>query len=79
MSISSVPRYSAKVRLSLMIADQRLSVGKVGPDSLFLREPRDIPAGTQATIIVSVDGEETHYPALLHDGASAESPRVAYS
>jgi hypothetical protein len=52
-----------------------LPVAQLGPDFLLLKRPLDHPAN-DATIVLSVDGNERRWSVRLPEGISAESRRV---
>jgi len=58
MGIQWSDGYSSKVEILLELKEQTLRVAQVGPDSLILREPRQLPARTDAVLVITVDGQE---------------------
>ena len=76
MNSSQTVSYSAKVELSLHVNGEVLDVSQTGPDSLILREPRQLPA-TDAQIVIKVDGFSETYPVMLRP-MSCPSCEVAY-
>ena len=70
--------YSAKVEAYLHVQDRRLKIGRIGASALELRETCDVPASTNATVVVSVDGLEQRMPILLIHGISNGSAIVEF-
>jgi hypothetical protein len=66
------------VRVRLLLEGASLLVGQLGPDFLLLREPIDHPPAN-ATIVLSVDGNERQWNVHLPEGISAGSRRVVIS
>jgi hypothetical protein len=64
--------YSAKVSLNLEVDGRLISLHQIGPDSIWLREPIDLPPG-DATVIMHVDEFEQQWAVYLPDGLSANS------
>jgi hypothetical protein len=67
-AIRSENGYSADVRLHLEFDGVVARIAQVGSDFLILRDNCEAPAGTVATVVVSVDGNAIRYPVLLSDG-----------
>jgi hypothetical protein len=67
--------HSADVKMRLLINGTSFPVGQLGPDFLFLKRAMDHPPA-DATIFLSVDGEERHWDVHLPEGMSAASRRV---
>ncbi len=78
MAIQTEGGFSATVELSLQLGEEKLPVAKVGPNSFFLREPRELPPGTEGTLTIMVDGAATEYHVLLHRGAISGAREVEY-
>jgi hypothetical protein len=70
--------YSAHVDLYLLVNGSRFPLAQVGAGSLILRQPQDIPAGTQAKLVISIDGREDIEDVVLGDGASQSQHLVPY-
>lgn len=48
--------YSSRVRIQMCVNGRRLAVSQVGRNFAILRQPADIPAATEAQIVIEVDG-----------------------
>jgi hypothetical protein len=68
--------YSAKVRLTLIVSDLRLSLCQVCPSVVFLHKSCTPIPPTEAIIVISVDGKEKTRRVFLPHGISGE--RVSY-
>ncbi len=68
--------YSAKVEAYLHVGDQELRINQVGRGSLMLRDRCDVPASTNATVVVTVDGLQQSMPVVLVRGISKDSEFV---
>ncbi|MEZ6060711.1 MAG: hypothetical protein R3C19_10140 [Planctomycetaceae bacterium] len=64
--------YSAEVRLTLHANGTAFDLAKVGPDSVYLRHPAELPP-CAGEVIVSVDGNATRHPVRLPEGAVMNS------
>jgi hypothetical protein len=71
--------YSAAVNLRLEIAGMIARVAQIGERFLILRDRLTAPPGTHANLIVTVDGDEIHYPIVLTDGIVAGSDWVDFA
>ena len=69
--------HSAHVQAWLLLQDEQIAVGSVGPTYFVLRTPQQIPAGTAATLQVVVNHEPTSWQIILLDGAGDDTT-VAY-
>jgi hypothetical protein len=65
----SVDRYSAEVTLSLLIDGQELQISQVGPDMFILRDQLNTTT-TNATLVITVDGNERRQEIVLPQGLS---------
>jgi hypothetical protein len=70
--------YSATVDLRLRVHGRILDVGQVGHRFLILAETCDCPAGTEAELVVTVDGKETVQNVVLPDGTAARNGIVHF-
>jgi hypothetical protein len=70
--------YSATVDLRLRVNGRILDVGQVGHKFLILAEPCEVPPGTEADLIVTVDGKETVQRVELHEGITRHSNLVSF-
>ena len=61
--------YSSDVEIYLLVGDERLRVSNVGRNSLVLWDCREIPAGTEADLVITIDGEEEVEHVILTQGA----------
>ncbi|MCH8047182.1 MAG: hypothetical protein IID44_26060 [Planctomycetes bacterium] len=59
--------HSAQVEIYLHVADRRLRVAQVGPDSMILRDQLDCPPSS-AQVSISVDGHEEIHDIWLYEG-----------
>ena len=75
MTLTSPTGYSADVRLELLVNGRCVRLSQVGPDSLILAKPTEIPVGS-AELVVTVDGHEHRRRIHLSEGASEASRRV---
>jgi hypothetical protein len=74
--ISSQGGHSADVRMRLLLDGASLPLAQLGPDFLLLESSADHAPG-EATIVVSIDGNERSWGVRLPEGISARSKRVA--
>jgi hypothetical protein len=70
--------HSSRVKLRLHVEGRELPLAKVGPDSLWLRQPVAIPASTIGKIVVQIDDSIHSRSVCLFEGASAENGRVRF-
>ncbi len=77
MQLASVDRYSAEVTLRLLIDDRCLRIGQVGPDMLILRDRLDTTT-TNATLVITVDGNERRQEIVLPQGLSMGREEYSY-
>jgi hypothetical protein len=70
--------YSATVEAYLVIGDSRFDVAQVAGGFLILRSPQEIPAGTHAELVISIDNELKKQSVVLGDGASIPQHFVSY-
>ena len=67
--------YSADVEIYLLIRGERFDVAQISDGSLILRDSNDIPPGTEATLVIKIDGHEEREHIFLRAGAeSSEEP-----
>jgi hypothetical protein len=64
--------YSSHVEIFLLLEGARLPVRQVGPNSLILRDPVEVPHG-HARILVIVDGEEEIHDVIIHSRGPVEA------
>jgi hypothetical protein len=69
--------YSAQVEIYLQVNGTRLAASCVGPDSITLREPRQLPP-TQAQVVIVIDGHEKVHDVFLFEGQSGDSRQVRF-
>jgi hypothetical protein len=60
--------YSADVWLFLIALGTAIPLAQIGPDSVVLRDPIELPR-CEAEILMVVDGEERRWPVVLPNGA----------
>lgn len=60
--------FSADVQLELRAAGRSCELAAIGPHEITLREPIDLPP-CDAEIVMTVDGEPTHWKVRLVNGA----------
>jgi hypothetical protein len=70
--------YSSEVELYLQIAEKTLPIARIGPNSFTLRDSCEYPPGTEATIVVKVDGRERKVHAFLQNGVLNGLKEVHY-
>ncbi len=63
--------YSAAVEIRLIVDGRELSVAQVGPRSLILRQPCELPSG-DARIIIKVDDHEEEHDVILRESNGSE-------
>ena len=71
--------YSSDVDIYLIVAGGRIDVAEVGPDSFVINGEFQLPAGTEAELVITVDQSMESYSIVLHEGICAGQERVAYS
>ncbi len=67
--------YSADVEIYILFEGRTYDVAQIGNGSLILRDPTPIPANTDVTLIICIDGRETKE--TIHLAERADSPEVA--
>ena len=68
--------YSAHVEIYLIVGDEHLPVAQVGPNSLILRQPSELPAG-HAQIVIKVDDHEEVHDVILGTTSGTEHVNFA--
>jgi len=66
--------YSSEVEIYLLIGGARYDVAQIGGGSLILRGSPTISAGTSATLVILVDGEEERQEIMLCQEVQYEEP-----
>jgi hypothetical protein len=66
--------YSADVDVYLLIDDKRYDIAQIGGGSFILRGDHQIPAETQATLVIVVDGTEERQQIVTCEDARKEEP-----
>ena len=61
--------------MHLHVNGQVLAIGQLGPDFLILRDAIDHPP-SDASILLSIDGDESRWTVHLPDGISASKPET---
>jgi hypothetical protein len=69
--------YSAQVEMFLILDDQKLPLGQLGPAHCILEQPTEFPPRS-GEIVLIIDGSESRLPVNLPQGASPVSCRVSY-
>jgi hypothetical protein len=77
MQLAPVDRYSAEVTLCLLIDGHELQISQVGPDMLILRDQLDTKT-TNATLVITVDGNERRQEIVLPQGLSVGREEYSY-
>lgn len=77
MELSRFERFSSEVTLRLLIDGQELEVWQVGPDFFELHKPFST-ATTNATLVITVDGNERRQQIVLPQGLSAGREKQSY-
>lgn len=70
--------YSADVRLSLQIGDERIPLAQISRTWFILRSARVIPPLTDAMILICVDGREKRRHAFIQHGTDGSQCTVDY-
>lgn len=70
--------YSADVELYLMVDGERYEIAQVGNHRLVMRDERSLPAGTEAILVINVDGVERRREINLCDGVPGGQQLVPY-
>lgn len=79
MGIVREDGYSASVEGFLVIDEStRLRLAKTNGFSLLLAEPCELPAGTEADLLIIIDGTSDSKRVVLPEGATADNPEVKY-
>jgi hypothetical protein len=63
--------YHDEVAIFLVIGEDFHRIGKIGPDYMILVNPPEIPPGTQARLVMTVNGCSRSDFVVLHNGARA--------
>jgi hypothetical protein len=61
--------------MQLNVNGHVLRIGQLGPDFLILRDAIDHPPA-DASILLSIDGDESHWTVHLPDGIQANKPET---
>src|SRR5436305_1648990 len=69
--------YSASVDMFLLLDNQKLPLGQLGPAHCILEQNASFPPG-HGEIVVVVDGHESRLSVYLPDGISNGQDRIAY-
>ncbi len=70
--------YSSEVRLFLVIDGERIPLSHVSDRNIMLRNRREIPSGTEAEIVIVVDGQEETHRVFLPNGAIENEDMLSY-
>jgi hypothetical protein len=70
--------YSSEIRLSRLFGDEHIPLAQISRTGFLLRSAREIPAQTDATILIVVDGREKRRHAFIHRGADGSGCFVEY-
>jgi hypothetical protein len=73
--IVTPPRCTCTSRL----ATKKLTLSDVGYRSARLREATELPAHTEAVLVISIDGAEQRESILLDHAITAETPTITFS
>jgi hypothetical protein len=69
--------YSASVDMFLLLDNQKLPLGQLGPAHCILEQTASSPPG-DGEIVLIIDGHESHIPVYLPDGITSNQLRVPY-
>lgn len=69
-----VDGYSADVDVYLLIGEKRYSIAQIGGGSFILRGNQTIPALTEATLVIVIDGVEERQPIVTCEEARNDEP-----
>jgi hypothetical protein len=78
MGMQTIDGYSSTVEIFLTVNGEQLRVAQIGPDTLILREPRDIRPSTEATLTISIDGRIEEERIILPSGSSRDAVITRY-
>jgi hypothetical protein len=70
--------YSSDVAGCLRVGERSFRIAQTGPNSFILRDPCELPPGTEGTIVISVDGDEREIHAFLQNGVAIGCSEVQY-
>lgn len=70
--------YSATVDLRLRVNGRILDVGQVGHKFLILAEASEVPPGTEAELVITVDGKESVRRVVLQEGIASHSNVIRF-
>ena len=69
--------FSTDVDIWIEYGTARIPLCEVGPDFVYAREPRAVPAGEEVILIISVDGRLYRHRVVLVNGMSGSNPQAA--
>ncbi|HEY3969173.1 MAG TPA: hypothetical protein VGM05_31775 [Planctomycetaceae bacterium] len=71
-------QFSADMTLDLLIEGRRVPLAKIGPGYAVAKSLEDVPAGTEAILLMIVDGREHRWQIVLTDGMVPFDPNFAF-
>jgi hypothetical protein len=78
MAIRSIDGYSSAIAIHLEVNGQKLAVAQVGPETLILRRPAEIPPSSAAVLVINIDGRIERDQIVLPYGANMDAKLVSY-
>ena len=66
--IDTEAQFSADIRLDLLVDGRAIPLAKVGPNYAVLQERVEIPAGSPAVLLMTVDGRVHRWEIVIEDG-----------
>jgi hypothetical protein len=70
--------YSAHVEIHLLLDGKQIDIAQIGHGSFILRSPQSIPPGTEATLVIKIDGREEVEQVFLAEGATNRGEPVPF-
>jgi hypothetical protein len=76
--ITRSSRYSPKVALKLLVGDHHLTLSRVGPKDVLVRDQCEPIPPSDAQLVITIDDESKTYDIFLPNGIPAAPQRVTY-
>ena len=71
--------YSSQVQIDLEFNGHAFPVAQVGEDSLILQEELDIIPGTNARLLITIDGRTKAYPIVIDSVVPQHTRTIVFS
>jgi len=71
-------QFSADVTLDLLVEERRIPLAKIGPGYAVSKSLEDVPAATEAILLMIVDGREHRWEIVLTDGMVPFDPNFTF-